>query len=100
VIRTARRASGSRAKEAAEKVIFRVGIKPQGLKRLCRNCAAAKRLDYFSHSTAGLRPRLTQMPPLRGWFEYLSHRFAHRKILLSVATQSLKPATYSCHVTA
>jgi hypothetical protein len=35
---------------------------------LCRSCAAAPRLSCLSHFTAGSRPRLTQMPPLRGWF--------------------------------
>ena len=40
----------------------------QGFQSLCENGAAAPRLDDFSHFTAGLRPRLTQISPLRGCF--------------------------------
>jgi hypothetical protein len=47
--------------EGAEKGILAVEKLRQGLKRLCHNRTAAPRLDYFFHSTAGSRPRLTQI---------------------------------------
>ena len=39
----------------------------RGLTPTAQTNSAAARLDYFSHLTAGLRPRLKQIPPLRGW---------------------------------
>ena len=58
------------------------------LRCLCRSCAAAPRLNYLSHFTAGSRPRLTQMPPLRGWFETKCDGLFHRSARIAVTTQT------------
>jgi hypothetical protein len=40
------------------------------------------------------RAGLTSIPQLRGWFDRYSSCFFHRKILLSVVTQSLKGVSF------
>ena len=48
-----------------KKAVFDLQKFPQGLKRLSHNRTAAPPLDYFFNSSAGSRPRLTQISPLR-----------------------------------
>ena len=53
--------------------------------------AAASRLgNFFPFTPRGLRPGLTSMPPLRGWFDCSKFTLFHFKIVAVVATQSLK----------
>ena len=70
-----------------------------GLKRLCHNfcrpygvCVVAvpplTRLSYFSHWTAGLRPRLKQMSPLRGLVNAKFDRLLHRSAPIAAMTQT------------
>jgi hypothetical protein len=58
------------------------------LKCLRHSCAAATRLSYFFHSTAGLRPRLKQMSPLRGLVDAKFDRLLHRLEPITAATQT------------
>jgi hypothetical protein len=58
------------------------------LRCLCRSCAAAPRLNWFSHLTAGSRQRLTQMSPLRGWFNPRCDGLFHRAARIAATTQS------------
>ncbi len=64
---------------------FKKVCRPYGV---CHSCAAAPRLNYFSYFTAGLRPRLTQMSPLRGWLDPKCDDLFHRLARIAATTQT------------
>ena len=64
----------------------------KGLYSFCRTGAAAMRLDDLCwHFTAGLRPRLTQIPPLRGCAASEAGIAFHRACENQVIEHTLKP---------
>src|SRR5271157_3565508 len=62
-----------------------------GLKRLCRNPAAATRLAKFSHLHPGLAPRAHFNAAAARLFRSWCGVLLHLRTALPVATQSLKP---------
>src|ERR1035441_797695 len=69
---------------------------PQGLKRVCENCAVPEGTRYFSPLYPGLTPWANVISPLRG-FDFA--RSFHRANSQRVLTHALKPNSHA-HVMA